>query len=498
MADDRLREAERTFQETASIEDEARLLTERARAGLLASERLELAAELRYEPAVVALGGPNGPRSHSLPVVVEGIERFGLEVVVRAALVVARRSVALWSRPLGATEECLAAIDAWLTCPCEQHRAQLEQDAFVNVHLAARYALDAALGRKRYSKVQWFVNVPREPDAVLVAAIRQQLARWALAPHELRQRVAPTRGELLDLRLKFERGGYVQRLLVSSDRIRVGEDRRSGIQLDFVSGADLEFTRLDGGFEVTDLETDQLFVNEERTRRAALATGDVITACGVSIEVHVASASSSEDLRAASDRARRLAPGADEDQRRLVRWAAAAGDLGAILAASEAGIQLRPRPDVVQWVQTLDDLAPGYAAAAALRLATEAQAAWSRAFPEETVNARALAAGAAWLRSRTRSAAEVVDAHEQELRKTLERLWTERRRDAGRVAPTVDSAAVWRALAAGSATYGFLGVIRDGRELVTATRGAVDAGLPLERARAVIEEEILRNTLPAE
>src|SRR5579883_1031890 len=126
MADDRLREAERVYRETGSVADEARLLTERVRAGLLAPERLDLAAELRYEPAVLAQGGPRTPTEHSLSWLFARLERFGLEVLTRGALVVARRCSKL--APLDAsTQACLAAVEAWLDCPCVRHRAEVEQ-----------------------------------------------------------------------------------------------------------------------------------------------------------------------------------------------------------------------------------------------------------------------------------------------------------------------------------------------------------------------------------
>lgn len=57
MSDERLRQAERLFQETGSVEDEARYLLERVRAGSLNRERLELAAYCGHEASKLAVGG---------------------------------------------------------------------------------------------------------------------------------------------------------------------------------------------------------------------------------------------------------------------------------------------------------------------------------------------------------------------------------------------------------------------------------------------------------
>lgn len=59
MSDERLRQAERSFRETGSVEDEARYLLERVRAGTLTRERLELAAYCGHEASKLAAGGPS-------------------------------------------------------------------------------------------------------------------------------------------------------------------------------------------------------------------------------------------------------------------------------------------------------------------------------------------------------------------------------------------------------------------------------------------------------
>ena len=54
MSDEKLRELERRFKETGSVEDEAAWLKERVRVGDLTQERLELAAYCGYEGAALA------------------------------------------------------------------------------------------------------------------------------------------------------------------------------------------------------------------------------------------------------------------------------------------------------------------------------------------------------------------------------------------------------------------------------------------------------------
>ena len=54
--DTRLRELERRFQATGSVEDEAAWITERLRVGELARDRVELAAYCGHEAACVVLG----------------------------------------------------------------------------------------------------------------------------------------------------------------------------------------------------------------------------------------------------------------------------------------------------------------------------------------------------------------------------------------------------------------------------------------------------------
>jgi hypothetical protein len=91
VSDERVRELERRWRETGVVEDEAALLRERVRAGVLAGERVALAAYLGHEAARVASpshGGGAEPASLSLAVWLKGLERHGRETLHRAASVV--------------------------------------------------------------------------------------------------------------------------------------------------------------------------------------------------------------------------------------------------------------------------------------------------------------------------------------------------------------------------------------------------------------------------
>lgn len=56
MSDERLRDLERRWKETGSVEDEAAWITERMRVGMLAQDRVELAAYCGHQAARKALG----------------------------------------------------------------------------------------------------------------------------------------------------------------------------------------------------------------------------------------------------------------------------------------------------------------------------------------------------------------------------------------------------------------------------------------------------------
>lgn len=94
MTDARLRDLERRFAESGAATDEVALLVERARLGLLARDRLELAIYLGSQPARDALGGPptvapRAPRGGVLGWVFK-LEPWGPFVSLRAAIAACR------------------------------------------------------------------------------------------------------------------------------------------------------------------------------------------------------------------------------------------------------------------------------------------------------------------------------------------------------------------------------------------------------------------------
>jgi hypothetical protein len=373
VTDDRLREAERVFRESGAVADEARLLLERVRAGLLAPERLALAAELRYEAAVIANGGPTDPRSHSLTEVVGSLERFGKQVGVRAALVVARRNRDLRA-PSPATETCLAGVEAWLDCPCARHadalrpflRGTADREALWAVHavLAGEgVALELAEALQGYT--------PSEPEAASVAAIRRTLVRWALAPHEPASRVAGSPGAALDLRVGRDGSDATLRVLHAAGSVTIGENPEGGIQLGMLAfGCHVTIGREGGFFELTDFASPGLvYLNDGRPERRRLATGDVIGLRHFWLDVRVLDAPLDGDVQRVIDEAARLRARTG-DPARLVP-AATAGNLAAMLAVTQAGVGFRLAPDWNGWWNTLRDVPPSAAREAVLRLARE-------------------------------------------------------------------------------------------------------------------------------
>lgn len=120
MTDQRLRELERRAREGGSPEDAARWLLMRERAGELPRERLELLVWLGHAPAVAALAGQPLHVPRELESWVRGLERWGPEAAVRAALAAARLLLPLWSarHPQDPRlAEALAAAERWTIDP---------------------------------------------------------------------------------------------------------------------------------------------------------------------------------------------------------------------------------------------------------------------------------------------------------------------------------------------------------------------------------------------
>lgn len=138
MSDDYLQQLEARWRETGDAPDEARLLLERMRAGLLPRPRLELAAFLGHEAARMALPGSPGLDVEEPARLAGELWPWGKEACVAAAVAA---SHAVSTLDLGAPRDArprraIEAAAAWVHCPCEPHVA--------GARLAAEAALQAA------------------------------------------------------------------------------------------------------------------------------------------------------------------------------------------------------------------------------------------------------------------------------------------------------------------------------------------------------------------
>lgn len=85
MSDQRLRECERRFRETGSVEDEAAWLRARVRVGSLDPERLDLLAVIDYPAAILALDSAFHD-FRCVPMWKRNLARFGREVSAETVL----------------------------------------------------------------------------------------------------------------------------------------------------------------------------------------------------------------------------------------------------------------------------------------------------------------------------------------------------------------------------------------------------------------------------
>ncbi|MGE0708021.1 MAG: hypothetical protein AB7N76_17575 [Planctomycetota bacterium] len=128
MADEQLRELERRWGASGSLEDQTALLRARARAGQL--PRLRLAAYLGHELARELLSQPPTIlpwRLETTANLVAGLYAYGAEACVRACLALAplapREPTAVWSRwdiPPALRGAARDAARSWARCPCEE------------------------------------------------------------------------------------------------------------------------------------------------------------------------------------------------------------------------------------------------------------------------------------------------------------------------------------------------------------------------------------------
>lgn len=210
MSDERLRELERRWRETRAADDEAAYLAERVRVGDLTSERLSLAAYVGHPAAAKAIG--DGPSDTLLDPIelVEGLERWGRAVTVRACVAAATSILRWWERDHptdGSVARTLEAVRAWTDCPCSSHADAARGEAgeiptyAENAGRWSERAAEAAWGAVR--AIAWepppqeIDQAPGLADAVVFAqevvgddeALRQHIMRaiaeWALGPSHL-------------------------------------------------------------------------------------------------------------------------------------------------------------------------------------------------------------------------------------------------------------------------------------------------------------------------
>jgi hypothetical protein len=124
VADEAVRELERLFRVSGSVEDEAKWLSARVRAGELAREALATLGFLGHAAALAASGEP-APQPWEQEDVLARLRPLGKEWVVRATIALARSVSPYWRAVLpgdGSAAAVLDAASAWALCPCDSHR----------------------------------------------------------------------------------------------------------------------------------------------------------------------------------------------------------------------------------------------------------------------------------------------------------------------------------------------------------------------------------------
>lgn len=229
MSDSNLRDLERRFRASGSAEDEAAWLRARVQAGQLEERKLELAAYLGYGAARIATGEESDGvgASTDLQGWVLGLAGWGVEACGRVTVAAA---VFDWEghdypvpmdegmpmpmptpiRVAGARardQAALAALEAWLLCPCREHaaaayRASEAQDVdpeltpgSTNFGCLTVYLCAQAVGEPDAFAGESWAGWCRAPRSSLGAAqlrtrIRREVIPWALGYSDpVRERV---------------------------------------------------------------------------------------------------------------------------------------------------------------------------------------------------------------------------------------------------------------------------------------------------------------------
>ena len=101
-------------------------LQARLHTGELTTDRLELAAYCGGDVAAEALGQSQGPPQQVNDVWAAGLQNWGAETIVRAAVALARHFSSDWRSGVGTgdLESGLRAVEQWVLCPCGDHRRE--------------------------------------------------------------------------------------------------------------------------------------------------------------------------------------------------------------------------------------------------------------------------------------------------------------------------------------------------------------------------------------
>ena len=196
MSDTKLRELERRWKETGSLDDEAAYLRERVRAGGLSSECLELAAFCGHGAACRALSSAVPDVSGDLVEWAGGLQRWG-QVAATVAALSAAKQVLPGIRKRDERRRAnvaLVRVAAWLRCPCDTHRERAAESAS---HLcwpglakgtrAAQMAAETACsgtewtsGRTDAERAQIAIGSAQRAGPVEARDVLDDVARWAL------------------------------------------------------------------------------------------------------------------------------------------------------------------------------------------------------------------------------------------------------------------------------------------------------------------------------
>lgn len=183
------------------------MLVERVRSGSLDRTRLELAAVLGDEAAIMSCGG-DVPKPKNRGAWLCIIANSSKEALVRAACAAARHRMKYWLEENPRDRELepfLALAEQWVVCPCEPcARACLRHG--ITFQAFARTTDGRTKSGRAVTYVQkalWFATWTEKKRATIdyclpsedEAAIRGELVPWALGERDpLRERVDPRPG----------------------------------------------------------------------------------------------------------------------------------------------------------------------------------------------------------------------------------------------------------------------------------------------------------------